>query len=223
MSASPAAKRAAAQSAPAPSAAAAVSVSSPAKAATPAKATAPASAPKPATAPAPAPAAPAAAAATDSFWDLDEPASKPQQQSNKKQTSAELFGTSAASPDFMAWCQHKLKAFNASIDTESFVSILNAFDSRQDVTDYSYEFLGRSSEVAAFAKEFCERRRPFETVAGKRVAHATAAASAQPAAAAAAPQGKKKRAQKLHPSALGFSVNSSQLTNRGEVHQLDDM
>eukprot|EP00736_Rhodelphis_marinus_P009923 Rmarinus@m.18859 len=119
------------------------------------------------------------------------------------------FGGPEMSKEFRLWCRQQLSNIVGEREPDlTLVEFLFSLKSKLEVEEYAHQYLGVSSKVSEFVDGFYERR-SFE---------------AEGAAAAGAGKTKKrqKKGAKVSAELLGFTVQSTERINVGEVAKVED-
>lgn len=92
-----------------------------------------------------------------------------------------------------------------------------------EMKDYIASYLGHSANVSAFSREFIKRK--FSLPVPETVNKGAATDTSNQQSGQQSTQDKKKKkvkGGKVHPSVLGFTVNSSRIM-KGEIDSVDDL
>jgi len=139
-----------------------------------------------------------------------------------------VFGGGEASmpPAMASWCAAQMTALTGNDDI-TLAEFLFSQQGDEEVQSYLSMYLGASTAVDAFAKEFTLRKRAARG-AGESREWQTAGRKAKPPSSeddgfqTAGRGGKKGKAKKADPSLLGFSVESSRIM-QGEIDFVQGM
>eukprot|EP00735_Rhodelphis_limneticus_P006234 TRINITY_DN18612_c0_g1::TRINITY_DN18612_c0_g1_i1::g.1186::m.1186 TRINITY_DN18612_c0_g1::TRINITY_DN18612_c0_g1_i1::g.1186 ORF type:complete len:182 (+),score=64.40,sp/Q5U236/GGYF2_XENLA/32.62/2e-09 TRINITY_DN18612_c0_g1_i1:79-546(+) len=122
--------------------------------------------------------------------------------------SNNAFGGPEVSSEFREWCKEQMYTLNNKSKDLTLIEFLLSLNSKDEVWDYAYQYLGRRPEVTQFIETFLQRK----------VFEADSFTSGGNSGAFEDKKGKKKakKGAKLTAELLGFSVESNRIM-QGEI------